>query len=309
MFWATGGGLAHYPQRMSMNDGIKLDGSRVRKRGRGTTVAGGIGGLGLIGAILIYLLTGQAPDPQMFNPPSVNSEDGGDLADTCKTGADANTSTECWMVATAESLDAFWQIQLPKESDIEYAQPAFVLFDQSTSTACGIGNAQMGPFYCPADQTVYLDVTFFDQLESDFNTENSTLAQSYIVAHEFGHHIQHELGYLDQVRQGDTGPTGSLVRSELQADCFAGVWLHHASTTVDLESGETFLEPITQDQLKSAVSAAAAVGDDQIMENAGMTANQEQFTHGSADQRMNWLIKGYNNGTISACNTWDVAQP
>ncbi len=292
-----------------MNEGIRLDGSRVQKRGRGTVAAGGIGGLGLIGAIRIYLLTGQAPDPQLFNPPSVNSEDGGNLAEECRTGADANASTECWMVATAESLDAFWQVQLPEEAGIDYVQPAFVVFDQATTTACGTGTAQMGPFYCPGDQTVYLDVTFFAQLESDFGTENSTLAQSYIVAHEFGHHLQNELGYLSRVKQGDTGPRGSQVRSELQADCLAGVWLHNASTTVDPESGQTFLKPITREQLDSAVSAAAAVGDDHIMENAGMTVNQERFTHGSADQRMNWLMKGYNNGTIASCNTWDVTQP
>ncbi len=292
-----------------MNEGIRLDGARVQKRGRGTVAAGGIGGIGLIGIILIYLLTGQAPDPQLFAPPSVNSEDGGDLTAQCHTGADANASTECWMVATAESLDAFWQLQLPEETNIDYVQPAFVIFNQATTTACGTGTSQMGPFYCPADQTVYLDVTFFDQLESDFNTENSTLAQSYIVAHEFGHHLQNELGYLSRVRQGDTGPRGTQVRSELQADCLAGVWLHHASTTVDPESGETFLQPITHEQLDSAVAAAAAVGDDHIMENAGVSVNQESFTHGSANQRMNWLMQGYENGTVASCNTWDVAQP
>ncbi|MFT3942726.1 MAG: neutral zinc metallopeptidase [Ancrocorticia sp.] len=294
---------------MSMNDGIRLDGSRVQRRGRGTVAAGGIGGVGLIGAIIIYFLAGQVVDPQALTPPSFTSEDGGDLSAQCQTGSDANASTECWMVATAESLDAYWQAQLPAETDIEYVQPQFVVFDDSTTTACGTGSAQMGPFYCPADQTVYLDVTFFDQLETDFGTENSTLAQSYIVAHEFGHHIQNQLGYLQRVRQGDSGPSGSQVRSELQADCLAGAWLNNASTTVDPESGETFLQPITREQLDSAVSAAAAVGDDHIMESAGVTVNQERFTHGSAEQRMNWLVQGYNNGTVASCNTWDVAQP
>ena len=292
-----------------MNDGVRLDGSRVRKRGRGTVAAGGIGGIGLIGAILIYLFTGQAPDPRLFDPLSVSGEEGGDLTEQCRTGADANASTECWMVATAESLDAFWQVQLPEETDVEYVQPAFVIFDQSTTTACGTGTAQMGPFYCPADQTVYLDVTFFDRLETDFGTENSTLAQSYIVAHEFGHHLQNELGYLGRVQQGDTGPNGTQVRSELQADCLAGVWLHSASTTVDPESGDTFLKPISRAQLDSAISAASAVGDDHIMENAGVAVNQESFTHGSADQRMNWLMEGYNQGTIASCDTWEAAQP
>lgn len=292
-----------------MNDGVRLDGSRVQKRGRGTMAAGGIGGIGLIGAILIYLLTGQAPDPQMFNPPNINDGSGGDLSSECRTGADANASTECWMVATAESLDAFWQVQLPAETGIDYVQPSFVIFDQATTTACGTGSAQMGPFYCPADQTVYLDITFFNSLESDFGTENSTLAQSYIVAHEFGHHLQNEMGDLSRVRQGDTGPAGSQVRSELQADCLAGVWLHHAATTIDPESGETFLRPITREQLESALSAAAAVGDDHIMENAGAEVNQERFTHGSSQQRTKWLMTGYDNGTIASCNTWDVAQP
>ena len=292
-----------------MNDGIRLDGSRVQRRGRGTVAAGGIGGIGLIGATIIYFLTGQVVDPQALNPPSFTSEDGGDLSAQCQTGADANASTECWVVATAESLDAYWQVQLPEETGVDYVQPQFVVFDVATTTACGTGSAQMGPFYCPADQTVYLDVTFFDQLETNFGTENSTLAQSYIVAHEFGHHIQNQLGYLRRVQQGDSGPAGSQVRSELQADCLAGAWLNNASTTIDPESGETFLQPITREQLDSAVSAAAAVGDDHIMESAGVTVNQERFTHGSAEQRMNWLVQGYNNGTVASCNTWDVAQP
>ena len=156
MFWVTDGGLAHYPQRMSMNDGIKLDGSRVQKRGRGTAVAGGIGGLGLIGAILIYLLTGQAPDPQMFNPPSVNSEDGGDLADTCKTGADANTSTECWMLAgaahhtvlsTATTLETWQDLA-------EIAQMELAVIDESTTARGFAQTLRLNQAYCRLTQGV-----------------------------------------------------------------------------------------------------------------------------------------------------------
>ncbi len=299
-----------YAQNMSMNDGIKIDGARVQRRGRGSATYAGIGGVGIIGMIVYFLLTGQMPDSSTFQGTennNVTSADGADYSEECRTGADANAHTECWMVATAESLDAYWADALPAQTGTAYSQPTFVIFDGATTTGCGNATASIGPFYCPADQTVYLDISFFNQLETQFNTENSTLAQAYIVAHEFGHHLQNELGYLDRIERGDTGANSTQVRSELQADCLAGVWLRQASTTIDPESGEPFLVPPTEAELQTAIDAASAVGDDAIMENAGLTVNTESFTHGSSEKRMQWLMRGYDGGSIASCDTWSVA--
>lgn len=293
---------------MSMNDDIQLDASRVKVRGRGTMAATGVGGLGLIGAIVYFFLTGQVPDSLVTSgrQPAGNQTS---LIETCKTGEDANKNTECWMVATAESLDAYWGGALPSAAGAAYKKPDFVLFSGSTSTACGTASSQTGPFYCPADKAVYLDVGFFKELQSRYGATNSRLAQAYIVAHEFGHSIQDQTGILSKVNHKDTGPSGSLVRSELQADCLAGVWLHNASKTVDPESGKKFLIPPTREELKTAVDAAAAVGDDHIYESAGMEANQESFTHGSSAKRTEWLMKGYEGGKFESCDTWSVPAP
>lgn len=295
-----------------MNENIQLDASRVTVRGRGSVVAGGVGGLGIIGAIVYFLLTGNVPDAQNFGSSQGQQRpatDASQLLENCTTGADANASTECWMVATAESLDAYWGQELPQQTGTSYSPPGFVLFTDATSSSCGTANAQTGPFYCPADKSVYLDVAFFDQLESQFGARNSSLAQAYIVAHEFGHSVQDQLGILGRIQRGDSGPNGSLVRSELQADCLAGVWLKNASSTVDPESGETFLVPPTREELQSAVDAASAVGDDHIYEQAGMEANQDSFTHGTSEKRMEWLMRGYEGGTYASCDTWSVAAP
>lgn len=297
---------------MSMNDNIQLDGSRVEVRGRRTAAAGGIGAMGIIGVIITYLLTGNIDIDQLTTsaqPQVASAEDQQGLVERCTTGSDANLSTDCWMVATAESLDAFWQNEMPKATNISYTMPKFVLFSGATSTACGMASAQTGPFYCPGDRAVYLDTAFFEQLRTQFGAQNTTLAQAYIVAHEFGHSIQHQAGILNRIDQRDTGPTGSLVRSELQADCLAGAWMKNASATVDPESGIPFLIPPTQKELESAVRAASAVGDDHIYEQAGQVARQENFTHGSSKQRTNWLLRGYKGGSFDVCDTWTAARP
>ena len=166
----------------------------------------------------------------------------------------------------------------------------------------------MGPFYCPGDDTVYMDVTFFEQLQS-MGAENTSLAQLYILSHEWGHHIQNQLGILDAMDHQDLGPTGDMVRSELQADCLAGAWIKNASESVDPDTGATFMKKPTSAELQSALAAASAVGDDKIYENAGMRANPDNCSHGAAEKRMQWLETGMRGGTIAACNTWDAAQP
>ena len=296
---------------MSVNDGVRLDGARVqnRGRGRGAMVGGGMGVTGIIIALVWYIVTGTPPPAtitQGASPQGSSAQQSttSDFADKCRTGADANASTECFMVAIAQSLDAFWDKELPRAARTAYELPGFALFSEGVSTGCGNASSQVGPFYCPADATVYLDTTFFDELEANFGAENTTLVQAYVVAHEFGHHIQNLTGVFERINPRDTGPDSSQVRSELQADCFAGLWLHHAASTVDPASGIPILKAPTREQLSSAIDAAAAIGDDHIQESAGMDVSPEKFSHGSSAQRMDALTTGYETGDFYACNTW-----
>lgn len=275
--------------------------------------AGGVGGLGIIGVLLYLFLGGNPGDlvSQYSNPQSVNQqgEDGGDPFAHCQTGADANEHTDCRMILTAESLDVMWSDILLANENVRYEMPGLTLFSNGVSSACGNATSATGPFYCSADDSVYLDVSFFTALEDRLGATNSPLAQMYIVAHEFGHHIQNQLGILTQVNHRETGADSDYVRMELQADCYAGMWVHHASSTIDPDTGEAFLEQPTTEELRSAQDAAAAVGDDRIQENAGMQINQDTWTHGSAEQRLHWFNVGLEHGDMNKCNTFDIREP
>jgi predicted metalloprotease len=170
------------------------------------------------------------------------------------------------------------------------------------STACGSATSAVGPFYCPGDQTVYLDTGFYDELRNRFDAEGGPLAQMYVVAHEFGHHIQNLQGTMDSIERGDTGPTSDAVRLELQADCFAGAWAGEASTVPD-DSGTPFLKPITKAQVADALNAAASIGDDRIQESTQGQVNPEAWTHGSSEQRQQWFETGFEQGA-AACDTF-----
>lgn len=291
---------------MTFNEGIRIDPNRIKtsRGGRGAAV-GGIGGLI---ALLIYMFTGVDISGVLGGTSTGTDSAGPDLSH-CVTADAANRHVECRMVATAESLDVLWEGALPAQAGIRYVMPGFHIFEDSVNTACGQANAAVGPFYCPGDQTVYLDLSFFTTLETQLGAENAPLAQEYIVAHEWGHHIQNQLGYLRQVDTRDTGPTSGAVRLELQADCLAGMWVRHASSTVDPETGVTFLEPPTRAQLEDALGAAAAVGDDRIQITTQGRAFPETFSHGTSEQRMRWFAIGYNGGTIQSCDTFAVSDP
>jgi len=178
-----------------------------------------------------------------------------------------------------------------------------VLYDGQTQSGCGTASSATGPFYCPSDQAIYLDVAFFDTLSGDYGASDGSLAQMYVLAHEWGHHISNLIGTLQQAGR-ETGPASGSVRLELQADCFAGAWVKDASTVTD-DAGVPFLQPVTQQQIADAMSAAAAVGDDHIMESAGVEVNPERFTHGTSEQRQRWFQAGYRSGP-AACGTFDV---
>jgi hypothetical protein len=206
------------------------------------------------------------------------------------------------MAGAADSLDTYWSAELPKLG-VDYTSTQVVLFTDQTDTGCGGATSAVGPFYCPTDQIIYLDTAFYDELRSRFGASGGPLAEMYVVAHEWGHHIQNISGIMNGLNLQDTGPTSDSVRLELQADCFAGAWVGAASTIKD-SNGVTFLEPVTQQQINDALSAAAAVGDDRIQPGG----SSESWTHGSSESRQKWFQTGYQGGP-DACNTFQVAAP
>ncbi|TDL39829.1 neutral zinc metallopeptidase [Arthrobacter nitrophenolicus] len=288
---------------MSFNDNVQLDPSQVQDRrgmGRGVKVGGGIGG-GLI--LLIAALFGI--NPQLLEglaggaAPAPQSEG---TAPACATGADADARVDCRITGTVNSLNAFWPAYLEQYS-VQYPQPETVIFDEAVSTGCGTASSAVGPFYCPTDTTAYFDPGFFTDLVNRFGSSGGPLAQEYVVAHEFGHHIQNVLGYLDRAQQDPQGPESGAVRVELQADCYAGLWAKHASTQPGPD-GQPFLEPLTQQDLNDALSAASAVGDDRIQEAATGRVTPEAWTHGSSEQRQRWFYRGFETGDINQCDTF-----
>ncbi len=299
---------------MSFNQNADISGNRVRKGGagvKGGLAAGGIGGVGLVVYLIFAILGGGHLDLNELgltgnNQAEYQPADGSDSLDECLTGADANERVDCRMQATALSLDDYWERTLPDQAGVVYVIPDMVIFTGSVQTGCGAATSAVGPFYCPADQTVYLDTGFFKELSTDYGASGGPLAELYVVAHEFGHHIQNELGYMSEADRTETGPTSDQVRLELQADCYAGMWVGGASTTKDA-NGVTFLEEPTQEQIKDALSAAAAVGDDHIQETFTGQVTPHTWTHGSSEQRMRWFTTGLTNGTLEACDTFSVS--
>ena len=278
---------------MSFNEGVSSDSGRVRSAGRTGGMVAGVDLTGLLG-------------DQTSNVGVQQTADGQDLSH-CKTGADANKYTECRMVTTADSLDVVWATQLAQQNTgVQYQMPDFQIFEGQTSTGCGQATSAVGPFYCPTDRTVYLDIGFFDQIETQFGGENGPLAQEYVIAHEWGHHIQNLEGVFNTYNTQQQGDQGGGVRSELQADCYAGVWMYWASHTKDPESGQAFLKTPTQQQVAEAMATAEAIGDDRIQERFQGGANPHTWTHGSGDQRQKWLMQGLANGDIAKCDTWNV---
>ena len=287
---------------MTFNPNSDIGGGKVSKRGRNTGIAVG-GGLGVIALFVISQFLGVDLTGLMGGGAAPETESS---LEQCQTGADANENVECRMVGAAASLDAYWSQEGP-ELGLDYVSPQdFVLFDQATTTGCGSASSATGPFYCPPDQTIYIDVSFYDELRGRFGSSGGPLAEMYVVAHEWGHHIQNLAGVLERAQDGQTGPTSNAVRVELQADCFAGAWAANASEVPD-ESGVPFLQPITDAQIADALSAASAVGDDRIQEATQGQVTPHSFTHGSSEQRQRWFLVGFQQGA-GACDTFSVSQ-
>jgi predicted metalloprotease len=291
---------------MSFDPNAKLDPSEVQDVGRsgvgGRGVAVGGGGLGLTG-IVIYLIISALSGGSSGNLGDlVNQSVGAGAAPTgttlsqCRTGADANRSDACRAIGYVNSVQAYWRTAFTA-SNRTYTPAVTIFFQDQLSTACGPATTDTGPFYCPGDKHVYIDLGFFQELHDKFGATAGSFAQGYVIAHEYGHHVQDLLGYLDRIKNDRQGPQSGSVRSELQADCLAGVWAKHA-----VETG--YLEPLTKANLDDALNAAASVGDDRIQSETSGRVDRETWTHGSSAQRQHWFSRGYAKGALSGCDTW-----
>jgi predicted metalloprotease len=290
--------------------GMGGGGMRIPMPG-GTKAGGGIGGILVI--ILFVVLTqcvgggGGLPGGSGLDPSQLQDagEDSGRY-DDCKTGADANESTDCARVAVVNSIQDFWEGELPSAAGVEYAMSETHTFTGQTGTGCGAASSQVGPFYCPQDDTVYLDTGFFDEvLEQQLGGPDGGFVEAYVIGHEYGHHIQDLTGTMGQVRT-QQGPDSDAVRLELQADCYAGMWARSATQTED-DSGEVLIAELTDEDIRLAIEAAETVGDDRIQRKTSGRVNPEGWTHGSAEQRQRWFTVGYESGDYRACDTFSAS--
>jgi uncharacterized protein len=280
------------------NEGAQLDPSQMGggRGGSGGKIAIG-GGAGLI-VLLLALLFGLNPGDILGGAQPAGPEESANPSQfaQCTRGSDINTDRDCRFVAYTNSIQDYWNDTVQGYQEIQVQT-----FTGSINTACGHATSAVGPFYCPADTTVYLDLDFFDQLTGQLGAQGGDAAEAYVLAHEFGHHIQNLTGTMQRVQSSGpgTGPRSPAVRLELQADCYAGVWFRHAT-----EDPQSPISEVTQEDLARAVDAAQAVGDDRIQEKMQGQVSPENWTHGSAAMRRQWLAHGFNTGDPNKCDTF-----
>ncbi len=311
------------------NPKARLDTSRTRQGGGGgggfggggggmripiPTGRGGVGGIGgILLIVLLYVLVqcvgggggGGGGLGGAFSPTRMGDTGDNSRYESCRTGEDANNSQDCARVAVENSLTDFWS-----EQGIDGWQPISTLttFSGSVSTQCGNATSAVGPFYCPADFGIYEDTTFFDDvLERELGGPDGGFVEFYVIAHEYGHHISNLLGFMDKVRSQETGPQSPATRLELQADCYAGLWAQHATTTGDAD-GQVLISELTDEDIRLALEAASAVGDDHIQKKTQGQTNPETWNHGSSEQRMRWFREGYEGGTVESCDTFAASR-
>jgi uncharacterized protein len=313
---------------MRFNPKARLDTGRIGNSGGGGGGGGGGmrmpipggraagGGIGGILIIILFIVLQQCmggsgggsglPTPGGSEGGGVGTdssrmEDGQRYAD-CKTGEDANKDVDCARVAVENSLFEYWDRTLPEQANTQLRPARMVTFSGAVSTGCGQASSQVGPFYCPADQQIYLDTTFFkDVLQGQLGGQGGDFVEPYVLAHEYGHHVQNLLGTMGKVRT-QQGPESDAVRLELQADCYAGMW------TRDASDGDKLLAGLDQGDIEEALDSAKSVGDDRIQQKSGQGVDSDAWTHGSSEQRMRWFQVGFEQGSLEACDTFSADQ-
>ncbi|HEY0436160.1 MAG TPA: neutral zinc metallopeptidase [Phenylobacterium sp.] len=269
------------------------------RRGLGPVGVGGVGVGGLLLAAVGYFVFGISPQATL-NAVGGAGQGVRDQPAGVR-GAPADREGQ-FVDVVATSVDQVWA-GLFRDAGRDYAPPAAeVLYDRATGTGCGLGQSAMGPFYCPRDQKVYLDLSFWQELDQRFGASGDA-ARAYVIAHEMGHHVQHLLGQDRQARaMGAEGPTSGSVRLELQADCYAGVW---AARVSQISGGKVALDP---KDVEDGLRAAAAVGDDTLQQQTQGQVVPDSFTHGTSAQRTRWFHTGVTSGDPAACDTFGAAK-
>jgi len=292
---------------MRFDEDSRLDTSQVQDTRSGfpggrLAIGGGAGVLGLVVFLLVNLLGGGGSTGALPGIEQVQGENT-QLEQECKTGEDANTKQDCRVVAVVNSVQTFWAQEFERRGG-RYQTAPTRLFSGATQTGCGAASSEVGPFYCPADGTVYIDLSFYQELQSRFGARGGPFAQAYVLAHEYGHHVQDLLGTTERVGGDRQGPQSGSVRLELQADCYAGLWANHATTTPGPGGGDPLVQRLTEADIADGLDAAAAIGDDRIQERFQGRVNPESWTHGSSEQRQRWFTTGYRSGDLGRCDTF-----
>jgi predicted metalloprotease len=305
---------------MELNENADVDTSQVEdQRGSGGGGGGGFGGLpiplgggGLVGLIITVVLLavgGYFGVNQLGGDSGSGQADNTNIQQQCSNKSTATDQLACRNVLYINSIQAYWKDATPQYFNQPYTQSKTVIFTTRVNTGCGAADSGVGPFYCPSDDKVYIDLAFYDVLAKQLGAPGE-FAQPYVLAHEYGHHIQDISGTEAKMRRAQQGASSAQknalsVRLELQADCYAGVWARHATETKS-SNGQPIFKSLTAEDVQQGIDTAGKIGDDVLQKRSGNPVNPNEFTHGTAAQRQQWFSTGYNSGTPDNCDTFST---